>query len=74
MAVVGMLCTACNGKKKDEKGHDHSDETHQHENGASHANSASDTINQVEFTVGKDSIATEEAHDHQHENDDHHDH
>ncbi|MFA9189176.1 hypothetical protein AAGV33_15105 [Flavobacterium sp. FBOR7N2.3] len=74
MAVAGMLFTACNGKKTEEHGHDHTDGTHQHEDGAVHTNHETDSVAQEEFTVGKDSTATKEAHDHQHENGEKHDH
>lgn len=74
MTVAGMLFTACNGKKNEEHGHDHTDGTHQHEDGAAHPNHETDSVTQEEFTVGKDSTATKEAHDHQHENGEKHDH
>lgn len=74
MAVVGMLFTACNGKKTEEHGHDHTDGTHQHADGAEHANHETDTVSQEEFTIVKDSATSEEAHDHQHDNGEKHDH
>ena len=33
MAVVAMLFTACNEKKTDEHGHEHTDGTHEHADG-----------------------------------------
>jgi len=72
VAVIGMLFTAC--KKTEDHGHDHTDGTHQHAAGEEHADHETDTVSQEEFTVGKDSAATEEAHDHQHENGEKHDH
>ena len=74
MAAVAFLFTACNGKKAEDHGHDHKDGTHQHADGEEHADHETDSVSQEEFTVGKDSVATEEAHDHQHENGEKHDH
>ena len=74
MAIAGILFIACNGKKAEEHGHDHTDGTHQHAEGEAHANHEADTISQEEFTVGKDSATTKKAHDHQHENGEKHDH
>lgn len=74
MAVAGMLFTACNGKKTEEQGHDHTDGTHQHADGAEHPNHETDTVAQEEFTVGKDSVAPQEAHGHEHENGEKHEH
>lgn len=74
MAIAGMLFTSCNEKKTEEHGHDHTDGTHQHADGKEHANHETDTVSQEEFRVGKDSAATKEAHDHQHENEEKHDH
>ena len=74
MAAVAFLFTACNGNKTEEHGHDHTDGTHQHADGEEHANHETDSVSQEEFTVGKDSDSTEEAHDHQHENGEKHDH
>ena len=73
MAVTTMLTMACNGKKTYEHGHDHTEETHEHADGEEHANHA-DTLSQEEFTVGKDSAATKDAHNHQHESGEEHDH
>ena len=61
MAAVAFLFTACNGNKTEEHGHDHTDGTHQHADGEEHANHETDSVSQEEFTVGKDSVATEEA-------------
>ena len=66
MAVLGILFTACNGKKTEEHG--------QHEDGQEHQNHETDTVSQEEFTVGKDSATTKAAHDHQHDNGEKHDH
>jgi hypothetical protein len=74
MAFVGILFTACNGKKTEEHGHDHTDGTHQHEDGQEYQNHETDTVTQEEFTVGKDSATTKAAHDHQHDNGEKHDH
>lgn len=74
MAVIAMLTTACNGKKADEHGHEHTDGTHEHADGEEHANHESDSVAQEEFTVVKDSAITKEAHDHQHETGEKHDH
>ncbi|WP_348814016.1 hypothetical protein [Flavobacterium maritimum] len=74
MVIAGMLFTACNGKKTEEHGHDHTDVTHQHADGEEHANHETDSVAQEEFTVGKDCTATKEAHDHQHDNREKHDH
>jgi ABC-type nickel/cobalt efflux system permease component RcnA len=74
MAVVAMLFTACNGKKTDEHGHDHTDGTHEHADGATHENHADETVSQEEFTVGKDSVTSEEAHGHQHKSGEKHSH
>lgn len=74
VAVIGMLFTACREKKSEDHGHDHTDGTHQHEDGEEHANHETDTVSQEEFTVGKDSAATKEAHDHDHENGEDHKH
>lgn len=74
MAVAGMLFTACNGKKTEEQEHDHTDGTHQHADGEEHQNHKADTTAQEEFTVGKDSIAPKEAHGHEHENGEKHEH
>jgi ABC-type nickel/cobalt efflux system permease component RcnA len=74
MAVIAMLTTACNGKKADEHGHDHTDGTHQHADGEEHQNHDADTTAQEEFIVGKDTATTKEAHGHQHENGEKHDH
>ena len=67
MVVIAMLTTACNGKNADEHGHDHTEGTHEHADGEEHANHENDSVAQEEFTVGQDSAATKEAHDHQHE-------
>jgi predicted small secreted protein len=74
IAVIAMLTTACNGKKTDGHGDDHTDGTHQHADGEEHANHESDTVAQEEFTVGKDTAAAKEAHDHQHESGEEHQH
>ncbi|MET0758927.1 MAG: hypothetical protein ABWZ56_00790 [Flavobacterium sp.] len=74
LAVTAMLFTACNDKKSEEHGHDHNDGTHQHADGEAHANHENNTVTQEEFTVGQDSAATKEAHDHQHENGKQHQH
>ncbi|PKP14691.1 MAG: hypothetical protein CVU07_13580 [Bacteroidetes bacterium HGW-Bacteroidetes-23] len=75
MAVVSMLFTACNGKKTEDHGHDHTDGTHQHADGEEHHHEhEADTASQEEFNVGKDSAATKEAHDHQHESREDHKH
>jgi hypothetical protein len=74
MAVVAMLFTACNGKKTDEHGHDHTDGTHQHADGETHENHADETVSQEEFTVSNDSVAAKVAHDHEHENGEKHEH
>ena len=74
MAVVAMLFTACNEKKTDEHGHDHTDGTHEHADGEAHANHEEETVQQEEFTVGNDSVTTEAVHDHEHENGEKHDH
>ena len=74
IAVAGILFTACNGKKTEEQGHDHTDGTHQHADGAEHPNHETDTVSQEEFTVGKDSVAPQEVHGHEHENGEKHDH
>lgn len=74
MAVAGMLFTACNGKKTEEQEHDHTDGTHQHADGTEHPNHETDTVSQEEFTVGKDSVAPQEVHGHEHENGEKHDH
>ena len=74
MAVMAMLTTACNGKKADEHGHDHTDGTHEHTDVEEHVNHESDTVAQEEFTVDKDSANAKELHDHQHENGEKHKH
>ncbi len=75
MAVAGMLFTACNGKKNRRT------RTRSHRWNAStrrwcsaYQITKTDSVAQEEFTVGKDSTATKEAHDHQHENGEKHDH
>ena len=65
MAVLGMLLTACNGKKTEEHGHDHTNGTHQHADGEEHSNHESDTVAQEEFIVKKDSSDSKEAHEHE---------
>ena len=74
MAVVAMFFIACNGKKTDEHGHDHTDGTHVHADGEAHANHEEETVNQEEFTVVNDSLAKEAAHDHKHEKGEKHQH
>lgn len=74
MAVVAMLFTACNGKKTEENGHDHTDGTHEHADGEAHANHDDETVKQEEFTVGKDTVISEDGHGHEHENEEKHDH
>lgn len=74
MAVVGMLLTACNGKKTDEHGHDHTEGTHQHEDGQEHENYADETVSQEEFKVANDSVAKDNGHGHDHENEEQHEH
>jgi hypothetical protein len=74
MAIAGMLFSACNSKKNEEHGHDHTDGTHQHADDKEHQNHVTDTVSQEEFTAETDSVATQEAHDHQHENVEKHDH
>ena len=71
MAVAGMLFTACNGKKTESQ---EQDGVHQHADGEEHPNHETDTVTQEEFTVGKDSVAPQEAHDHEHENGEKHEH
>ena len=73
MAVTTMLTMACNGKKTDEHGNDYTEGTHEHADGEEHANHA-DTLSQEEFTVGKDSVAAKDAHNHLHESEEKHDH
>ncbi|ESU25064.1 hypothetical protein FEDK69T_02540 [Flavobacterium enshiense DK69] len=63
MTVLAIL-TACDTKKADEHGHDHSEGTHQHEDGSAHENHEEATTPQEEFTVGSDSTSTQEAHNH----------
>ncbi|WP_320815039.1 hypothetical protein [Flavobacterium sp.] len=74
MAVVAMLFTACNGKKTDEHGHDHTNGTHEHADGETHENHSDETIDQEEFTVTSDSIVKEDVHGHEHENGEKHEH
>ena len=62
IAVAGMLFTACNGKKTGAQGQDG---VHQHADGEEHQNHETETVAQEEFTVGKDSVAPQEAHDHE---------
>jgi hypothetical protein len=71
MAVIATLA-AC--KKTDEHGYDHGSGTHQHVDGEEHANHESDTVAQEEFTVGNDTATAKEAHDHQHESGEDHQH
>lgn len=61
IAVAVMLFTACNGKKSEAQGQDG---IHQHADGEEHQNHETDAVVQEEFTVGKDSVAAQEAHDH----------
>lgn len=61
IAVAGMLFTACNGKKTEAQGQDG---VHQHADGEEHQNHETETVVQEEFTVGKDSVAPQEVHDH----------
>jgi major membrane immunogen (membrane-anchored lipoprotein) len=74
MAVVALLFTACNGKKTDEHGHDHTDGTHEHADGETHDNHADETVSQEEFTISNDSVAAKDTHDHEHENGENHEH
>lgn len=74
MAVVAMLFTACNGKKTDEHGHDHTEGTHEHADGEAHANHEDETVNQEEFTVTTDSLSTEVEHGHEHNSGEKHQH
>ncbi|TRX20497.1 hypothetical protein FNW25_15275 [Flavobacterium franklandianum] len=74
MAVAGILFTACNGKKTEEQGHEHTDGVHQHADGAEHPNHENDTVVQEVFTVGKDSVAPKEVHGHEHKDGEKHDH
>jgi hypothetical protein len=74
MAVVAMLFTACNGKKTEEHGHDHTDGTHEHADGEAHPNHEDENLKQEEFTVGKDTVNTEDVHGHEHENGEKHQH
>jgi len=74
MAVVGMLLAACNGKKTDEHGHDHTEGTHQHEDGHDHENHADETVSQEEFKVANDNVAKDNGHGHDHENEEQHEH
>ena len=67
IVLVAMLLTACNNKKTDENGHEHTDGAHQHEDGEQHANHENDSVTQEEFTVGQDSTVIKEEHDNQHE-------
>ncbi len=62
IAVAGMLFTACNGKKTEAQGQDG---VHQHADGEEHQNHETDTVVQEEFTVGKDSVVPQEAHEHE---------
>ncbi len=72
LAVIGLISVACNNKKTDEHGHDHG--THVHEDGSVHENHEEEvTTAQEEFTVSSDSTATD-AHEHQHENGEAHQH
>ncbi|MDO9038354.1 MAG: hypothetical protein Q7U59_08415 [Lutibacter sp.] len=61
IAVAGLLLTACNGKKTEAQGQEG---VHQHADGEEHSNHETDTVVQEEFTVGKDSLAPQEAHEH----------
>jgi Ni/Co efflux regulator RcnB len=74
MAVVAMLFAACNGKKTDEHGHDHTEGTHEHADGQEHENRSDETMSQEEFTVSNDSIAKKEIHDHEHKSGEKHSH
>lgn len=74
MAVLGMLLTACNGKKTEEHGHDHTNGTHQHADGEEHSNHESDTVAQEEFIVKKDTAASKEGHEHEHKSGEKHEH
>lgn len=60
IAVAGMLFTACNYKKTEAQ----TDGVHVHADGEEHQNHETDAVVQEEFTVEKDSVATQEAHDH----------
>lgn len=74
IVLIAMLLTACNRKKADDHGHDHTDGTHQHADGEQHANHENDSVTQEEFTVGKDSTVTKQIHDNQHESGEEHQH
>jgi len=74
MAVAGILFTACNGKKTEAQGQDQTDGTHQHADGEEHSNHETDSVAQEEFTVGKDSVAPQEAQGHDHKNGEKHNH
>ena len=74
MAVIAMLFTACNGKKTDEHGHDHTEGTHKHADGDTHENHADETVSQEEFTISNYSVAAKNTHDHEHENGEKHEH
>jgi Ni/Co efflux regulator RcnB len=74
IAVIAMLFTACNEKKTDKHGHDHTDGTHQHEDGQVHESHLDEMVSQEEFTVSNDSVAAKEAHDHEYENGEKHEH
>ena len=69
MAFAALLF-ACNGKKTDDHGHDHTDGTHQHENGEAHADQPEE-VKQEEFTVTQDSVVKIQEHDHSHGEDGH---
>ena len=74
MAVAAVLFTSCNGKKTEAQGEDQTGGIHQHAAGEEHPNHEIDTVAQEEFTVGKDSVAPQEAHGHEHEDGEKHDH
>ena len=70
LVITAISFTGCRDKKKenkeDEHGHEHNEDgSHMHEN---------EEVKQEEFTVGKDSLKTEEK-THTHDNgEEHHDH
>lgn len=68
--AFAALFIACNGKKADNHGHDHSNGTHQHEDGEVHTDHPVD-VKQEEFTVPADSVSKDQEHDHSHGEDGH---
>jgi hypothetical protein len=73
LSIAILLLSACLGNQK--KVHDHSDGTHQHDEGSIHQNHEADTVKQEEFTTLADTSMsrtalekeqTHEGHEHPH--------